>query len=51
MRLSDKPEKPGVEHQLVTVPGIKHDNFTGDEYVAAYSGVRQFLAKYNLLPK
>jgi acetyl esterase/lipase len=50
-RLNDALEKAGVPHQLITVPGGKHGNFTGDEYVTVYSGVRQFLAKYDLLPK
>jgi hypothetical protein len=44
-------EKAGVPHQLITLPGGKRGNFTGDEYVTVYGGVRQFLAKYDLLPK
>jgi len=50
-RLNEALEKAGVAHQLVTVPGRKHGNFTGDEYVKVYSGVREFLAKYDLMPK
>lgn len=51
LRLEESLEKAGVRHQLITVPGGKHGNFTGDEYVKVYAGVRAFLAKYDLLPK
>ena len=50
VRLQDALEKAGVPHQLITVPGGKHGNFTADEYVKVYGGVRVFLAKYDLLP-
>jgi acetyl esterase/lipase len=51
LRLQDALEKAGVPHQLVTVPGGKHGNFTADEYVKVYAAIRAFLAKYDLLPK
>jgi len=51
VRLQAALEKAGVPHQLITVPGGKHGNFTADQYVTVYGGVRAFLAKYDLLPK
>jgi acetyl esterase/lipase len=51
LRLQDALGKAGVPHQLITVPGGKHGNFTADQYVTVYEGVRAFLAKYDLLPK
>jgi acetyl esterase/lipase len=33
LRLQEALEKAGVPHQLITVPGGKHGNFTGDENV------------------
>jgi acetyl esterase/lipase len=51
LRLQDALEKAGVPHQLVTVPGGKHGNFTMDDYVRAFGEVRKFLGKYDLLPQ
>lgn len=51
LRLQEALEKAGVPHQLLTVPGGKHGNFTGDENVKVYGKVRAFLAQYDLLPK
>jgi len=48
LRLQDALEKAGVPHQLITVPGGKHGNFTADEYERIYDGMRAFLGKYNL---
>ena len=47
LRLQDALEKAGVPHQLITVPGGKHGNFTADEYEKIYDGMRAF-GKYNL---
>jgi acetyl esterase/lipase len=49
LRLQDALEKAGVPHQLITVPGGKHGNFTADEYEKIYDEMRAFLAKYNLV--
>lgn len=49
LRLQDALEKAGVPHQLITVPGGKHGNFTADEYEKIYNGMRAFLAQYNLV--
>ena len=51
LRLQEALQKAGVPHQLVTVPGGKHGNFTMDEYVGVFAQVRKFLATYDLLPK
>lgn len=47
-RLQAALEKAGVPHQLVTVPGGKHGNFTPDERVMIYKAIDEFLAKHNL---
>ena len=49
-RLQKALEKAGVPHQLITVPGGKHGNFTMDQYVTVFAEVRKFLARYDLLP-
>ena len=36
LRLNDALEKAGVPHQLITVPGGKHGNFTAEEYAKVY---------------
>lgn len=51
LRLQDALEKAGIPHQLVTVPGGKHGNFTMDDYVRVFGELRKFLGKYDLLPK
>lgn len=51
MRLDEAFEKAGTAHDLLTVPAGRHGNFTPDEYVTVYTGVRAFLAKHDLLPK
>jgi dipeptidyl aminopeptidase/acylaminoacyl peptidase len=50
VRLQEVLEKAGVPHQLVTITGGKHGNFTAEEYVNVYSEIRAFLAKFNLVP-
>ena len=51
LKLQDALEKAGVPHQLITVPGGKHGNFTMDQYVKVFGEVKSFLARYDLLPK
>ena len=48
IRLNEALEKAGVAHQLVTVPGGKHGNFSPDERVRIYNAIREFLAKNHL---
>ena len=40
-----------MPHRLLTVPGGKYGNLTGDEYVKVYSGVREFLSRFDLVPR
>jgi len=51
VRLHEALGKANVANQLVTVPGGRHGMFTADEYARAYSEIRAFLAKQDLLPK
>lgn len=44
VRLQDALDKVGVAHQLVTIPGGKHGNFTPEERTTIYVAIRQFLA-------
>jgi len=48
LRLQEALEKAGVPHQLVTVPGGKHGNFSAPERTRIYTEIRAFLAKHNL---
>jgi acetyl esterase/lipase len=48
IRLQDALERAGVPHQLVTVPGGKHGNFTPEERVRIYGAIREFLGRNGL---
>ncbi len=48
LRLQEALEKAGAPHQLVTVPGGKHGNFSASERTRIYTEIRAFLAKHNL---
>jgi acetyl esterase/lipase len=48
LRLQEALEKAGVPHQLVTVPGGKHGNFTPEERTKIYVAIREFLAHNGL---
>jgi acetyl esterase/lipase len=48
LRLRDALNKAGVENELITIPGAKHGNFTPEERIHIYAGVRQFLEKHGL---
>ena len=37
-----------MDHELVTIPGGKHGNFTRAENQKAYTAIKAFLAKYGL---
>ena len=43
VRLQDALQKAGVPHELVTIPGGGHGNFTTDQWVRAYAAIERFL--------
>ena len=49
--LQDALEKVGVQHQLVTIPGGNHGNFTPEERTRIYIAIHEFLAKNGLASK
>ena len=48
VRLQAALQKAGVDHELVTIPGGKHGNFTRAENQRAYAAIKAFLAKHGL---
>ena len=48
VRLQQALEKAGVDHELVTIPGGKHGNFTRAENQRAYAAIKAFLEKHGL---
>ena len=48
VRLQQALEKAGVDHELVTIPGGKHGNFTRAENQRAYGAIKAFLGKHGL---
>ena len=48
LRLQEALQKAGVDHELVTIPGGKHGNFTRAENQKAYAAIKAFLAKHGL---
>lgn len=48
LRLRDALNKAGVPNELITIPGGKHGQFTPEERVHIYEGVRAFLEKHGL---
>jgi acetyl esterase/lipase len=50
LRLQEALEKAGVPHQLLTIAGGKHGNFSAGENVKAHTAIREFLAKQGLVP-
>jgi acetyl esterase/lipase len=51
VRLQEALDKVGVAHQLVTIPGGKHGNFTPEERTTIYVAIHQFLARNGLAGK
>jgi acetyl esterase/lipase len=51
VRLQEALEKAGVVHQLVTIPGGKHGNFTPEERTKIYVAIREFLIRNALASK
>ena len=46
VRLQEALAKVGVPHELVTIPGGKHGNFTPEERTKIYVAIRAFLAAH-----
>jgi acetyl esterase/lipase len=51
VRLQEALDKVGVAHQLVTIPGGKHGNFTPEERTTIYVAIHEFLARNGLAGK
>lgn len=49
VRLHDALTKAGVANQLITIPGGKHGGFSHDETVRAYTAIREFLIKHEVM--
>ena len=49
VRLHDALAKVSVPHQLLTIPGGGHGNFTPEQRTMIYVTIREFLAKHKLL--
>ncbi len=48
VRLDDALGKAGVPHQLLTIPGGGHGNFTPEERVRIFTAIRAFLTRHGL---
>ena len=48
VRLQEALQKAGIDHELVTIPGGKHGNFTRAENQKSYVSIKAFLAKHGL---
>jgi acetyl esterase/lipase len=48
IRLQEALERAAVPHQLLTIPGGKHGNFTPEERLTIFSTIREFLTKNHL---
>ena len=49
VRLHEALSKAGVSNQLVTILGGKHGGFNREETLRAYSAIRGFLSKHNVI--
>src|SRR5207244_9070080 len=45
VRLQEALAKAGIDHELITIPGGKHGNFTRTENQQQYAAIKAFLAK------
>ncbi len=50
VRLQEALKSAGVDHELVTIPGGKHGNFTRAESQRAFAAIKAFLASHGLGP-
>ena len=46
VRLQEALQKAGIPHELVTIPGGGHGNFTPDQWQRAYAAIEKFLAAH-----
>ena len=46
VRLHDALQKAGIPHELITIPGGGHGNFTPDQWQRAYAAIEKFLAAH-----
>jgi acetyl esterase/lipase len=51
VRLHEALDKTGVTNQLLTIPGVKHGQFTPEERTKIYVTIREFLAKNGVTEK
>ena len=51
VRLQEALQKAGVAHELVTIPGGGHGNFSQDQWQRAYAAIQVFLAAHVTAPK
>ena len=49
VRLQEALNKAGVPNELVTIPGGKHGGFNHEQTLRAYSAIRDFLIKHNVV--
>ena len=48
VRLQEALAKAGVDHELITIPGGRHGNFTRAENLRAFTAIASFLSKHGL---
>ena len=48
VRLQEALAKAGVDHELITIPGGRHGNFTRAENLRAFTAIAAFLSKHGL---
>src|SRR5712691_8840305 len=48
VRLQEALAKAGIDHELITIPGGRHGNFTRAENLRAFTAIAAFLAKHGL---
>jgi len=49
VRLHQALDKAGIRNELVTIPGGKHGGFSDTEMAKAYTAIRGFLDKQNIV--
>ena len=50
VRLQEALAKAGIDHELITIPGGRHGNFTRAENMRAFTAIASFLSKHGLPP-
>jgi len=49
VKLNADLERLNVPHQLITIPGAGHGNFTPDQRTMIYKTIREFLTKNGVM--